>query len=215
MRGFFKNQGFLSIMKVIIITVFLLTFSSCKKEKDIIEIYLTKKRIESYDGIAVKEAIKDSVMLKDILHNYGEKVRVDTINNKLIYMGNFNATHQDLEETPFIKDSEILGMDFKESAIHFKSSVADKIYGQISKWKNPQHTGRQFVLCKNGKIILNGYLLGSMSSYWSNTYSILYYPKESNKGVVKYSIYDSLNLDPEYLKNDKQLRLAFKNRILK
>lgn len=208
-------------MKNHILKIFFLlsiSFISCDDKKDIIEIYLTKNTIESYEGVPLKIAIKDSIIINQIIETYGEEIRIDTINERLIYMGHFSVEQNDLEEKPFIKDSEILGFNFEESKIHFSKSVTTKIYESIPNWRKNNHFGKQFALCHNGKIILNGYLIGSMSSYWSNTYQIFYhnYPEqERSNGIksVEFSFYNSLKFKKS-LKKDKNLYGIFKNRII-
>jgi hypothetical protein len=194
-------------------------FISCEDKKDVIEIYLTKNKIESYDGVALRTAIKDSLIIKQVLEAYGEEIRIDTVKDKPIYMGHFLAKKEDLEEKPFINNSEILGIDFKKSEIHFSKSVTEKIYNSIPKWREKNYFGKQFALCYNGKVILNGYLISSMSKYYSNTYQIEYhkYPEhQRNNGIksVAFSMNDSLNFGENNLKKNKELYNAFKNRIL-
>ena len=148
-------------------------------------------------------------------------VKNDTffLNNKPIYMGHFVAELGDLEEKPFINDSEILGFDFDDSRIHFNKSVTEKIYKSIPEWRKKNHFGKQFVLCHNGKIIVSGYFIGSMSKYHSNTYQINYhrYPEQKRNDTltsVVFSISDSLNFEKNNLKKNKELYHAFKNRLI-
>lgn len=199
--------------------VLFLSFFSCEEKKDVIEIYLTKNKIESYDGVPLRVAIKDSVIINQVLENYGEEIRIDTIKDKPIYMGHFLVAQKDLEEKPFINDFEILGFDFENSEIHFSKSVTEKIYNSIPNWRKQNHFGKQFVLCYNGKIILKGYFLNSWSSYWSNTYQISYHPLPEKKiadtlKYVKYRISDSLNFEKNNLKKNTELYNAFKNRLI-
>lgn len=167
----------------------------------------------------MRTAIKDSIIIKQVIDSYHEEIRIDTVKDKPIYMGHFLVGPKDLEEKPFINDSEILGFDFEDSEIHFSKSVTEKIYKSIPNWRKKNHFGKQFVLCHNGKIILKGYLLGSMSSYWSNTYQIYYHPYPEYKRndtlkSVKFLMSDSLNFEKNYLKKNKELYNAFKNRLL-
>ena len=197
----------------------LLSFISCKEKKDFIEIYLTKNKIESYDGVPLRVAIKNNLIITQILESYGEEIRIDTIKDKPIYMGHFLVEQKDLEEKAFINDSEILGFDFENSEIHFSKSVTSKIYNSIPNWRKKNYFGKQFALCHNGKIILSGYLIGSMSKYSSNTYQIKYhnYPEHKrNSGIksVAFSINDSLNFEKNNLKKNKKLYEAFKNRLI-
>ena len=192
---------------------------SCKKKTDIIEIYLTKDKIESYDGVPLRFAIKDSIIIKQVIDSYHEEIRIDTLKNKPIYMGHFLVEKNDLEDKPFISDSEILGIDFDESRIHFIKSVTEKIYNSIPEWKKKSIFGKQFAMCHNGKIILSGYLIGSMSSYWSNTYQIYYERSPENKrnnGLrsISFLISDSLNFEKNNLMKNEELYNAFKNRLI-
>ena len=203
------------------IFLLLLFLVSCEgKKKDILEIYLTKNRIESYDGVPLRTAIKDSIIIKQVIDSYHEEIRIDTAKDKPIYMGHFLVEQKDLEEKPFINNSEILGFDFENSQIHFSKSVTEKIYKSIPNWRKKNHFGKQFVLCHNGKILLSGYLLGSSSSYWSNTYQISYhpYPEHKRNNTIKsvaFSMSDSLNFEKNNLKKNKELYDAFKNRLIK
>jgi hypothetical protein len=201
-----------------IIFLIFLIFVSCEQKKDIIEIYLTKNKIESYDGVPLRVAIKDSVIINQILKSYKEEIRIDTLKDKPIYMGHFLVNQNDLEDQPFIIDSEILGFDFERSEIHFSKSVTEKIYNSIPTWRKKNHFGKQFVLCRNGKIILNGYLIASTSSYWSHTYQINFhkYPEHKRKNGMKsvaFSMNDSLNFKKNNLKKNKELYDTFKNRL--
>lgn len=198
---------------------FIFLLFSCKKKNDIIEIYLTKDKIESYDGVPLRTAIKDTTIIRQVLESYNEEIRIDTLNNKPIYMGHFVAELGDLEEKPFINDSEILGFDFDDSRIYFSKSVNEKVYKSIPEWRKKSNFGKQFVLCHNGKIILNGYFINSMSSYWSTTHQIIYnsYPEHKRNDTlnsISYLMSDSLNFEKNNLKKNKELYNAFKNRLI-
>ena len=207
----------------ILIVIFLQYFFliSCeKKKKDIIEIYLTKEKIESYDGVPLRTAIKDTEIINQVIKSYNEEIRNDTINDKPIYMGHFVAEFDDLEEKPFITDSEILGFEFEDSRIHFSKSVSEKIYKSIPEWRKKNHFGKQFVLNHNGKIILTGYFINSMSSYWSTTYQIYYHSFPVNKRndtikSVSFLMSDSLNFEKNNLMKDTKIYNVFKDRTLK
>lgn len=198
---------------------FIFLLFSCKKKNDIIEIYLTKNKIESYDGVPLRIAIKDTTIIRQVLESYNEEIRIDTLNNKPIYMGHFVAELGDLEEKPFINDSEILGFDFDDSRIHFNKSVTEKIYKSIPEWRKKNHFGKQFVLCHNGKIIASGYFIGYMSKYHSNTYQIIYHhfteqKRNNSLSSVSFLMSDSLNFEKNNLKKNKDLYNAFKNRLI-
>ena len=197
-----------------------LFFISCEEKSNIIEIYLTKKRIESYDGVPLKIGIKDIKIIEKIRETYGEDIRIDTIKNQPIYMGHFMIEEKDLEEKPFITNNEILGIDFKNSKIHFRESVTKKIYNSIPNWKKNNFFGKQFALCNNGKIILTGYFINSMSKYHSNTYQIVYnnYPattKNEYPKNVAFSINDSLDFEENSLEKNQILYYTFRNRQIK
>ena len=208
--------------------IILISFISCKKvkEEDKIEFYLTKERIQSFDGVSIEEAVfdtnlkRDSIIKKGLLERYGNTVKIDTVEKEIIFAGKFNVKNKDLQNKPFIKNSEILGIDFEKSSISFKESVAYKIYDSIEIWRNKsKYYGKQFVLKHNEKIILNGYFFSMMSSQLSNTYQILYYPINENQkndsiNRVDYLFYEGLNFDKNLDKN-KLLKKAFKNRVIK
>jgi hypothetical protein len=183
--------------------------SSCKNADDKLEIYLTNGLIESFEGIPVKEAVDDSIKYKNIVDLYGEKLKYDTINQKILYSGRFTTEKHDLKDKLFIVDSEILGVDFKKSEIFFTNSVSQKL-------KNLDHSmvrGRQFVLMHNNNTVINGYLFSTYSSYWSNTYQIHFYQSEKiDQKEVRFSFNDSINFDENHLIKNKKLVKAFEKR---
>ena len=199
--------------RVLILVLILQLFFSCKNKEDKLEIYLTKNLVESYEGVPLRNAFKDSSLISNIENLYGKKIRVDTITKKMIYSGRFNVTKNDLQENPFIINSEILGLDFKKSEIIFNRSVSENIYKILPNWKNANVRGRQFVLLHNGQIILKGYLIGTMSSYWSNTYQIHFYNNENlNQETVRFNLNDSINFNENHLMKNKELVSAFLRR---
>ena len=166
-----------------------------------------------------KLKVNELHLLKSDLELNRDFYKIDTLKNKPIYMGHFLVEKNDLEDKPFISDSEILGIDFDESRIHFSKSVTEKIYNSIPEWKKKSIFGKQFAMCHNGKIILSGYLIGSMSSYWSNTYQIYYERSPENKrnnGLrsISFLISDSLNFEKNNLMKNEELYNAFKNRLI-
>lgn len=199
--------------------IFSVFFASCTKKKDIIEIYLTKNEIESYDGVPLRLGIKDSVIIKQVEDIYGKGVRVDTITDKLIYMGHFNVKKKDLEEKPFINDAEILGFDFERAEMHFNESVTKKIYNKLPTWNKQNIIGKQFALCHNGKIVLTGYMYPAMGRYHSNTYQISFhrYPTVQRKNKIKSTVYwvhDSAYVEKNHLLKDKEFYNVFKSRMI-
>ena len=202
-----KNQFFYFVL--------LLLISCQQKKEDTLEIYLTNHRIDSYEGVPLRVAIKDSVILRQVLESWGEEIRIDTVNNKPIFMGHFQAEEKDLQKKPFIKDSEIIGLDFKNSRIHFKKSVPEKIYDSLPEWNKRKEFGKQFVLCHNGKIVIKGYLINSYSSKWSSTYLISYHALPAKNDAIKevsFPINYGLNFEENNLKKHENLYGAFKKR---
>lgn len=191
-------------------------FISChQKESDLIEIYLTNNRIDSYEGVPLRIAVKDSVILKHVLESWGENVRIDTIKNKTIFMGHFEAENKDLQKKPFIRDSEIMGLDFKNSKIHFTKSVSKRIYDSLPEWNKSKEFGKQFVLCHNGKIVMKGYLLNSWNKFPSSTYQIYYHRLPDKNDTIKevsFSVDYGLNSAENNLKTNTDLYQAFNNR---
>ena len=141
-----------NILSIYIIS--LLTVSCVEKENTDkkIEIYLTNKRIESYEGIK-PENLKDTTKFKDLLERFNKiAIKLDTINNDIIFAGAFNANDEDLDVKPLINSNEILMFDFTSSKIIMKESVVKKI--KDLDWKMGDDFGRQFVLCINKKPVL-------------------------------------------------------------
>lgn len=191
--------------------VFIFFLTSCKR-KDTIEIFLTKERIESYDGIPFNSAIEDTVLLNRVYKLYGSNLRYDTINKELLFMGRFNASKEDLEETPFILDEEIIGLDTKDSKIYFTNSVSKKIYTSLNKWREKGgFLGKQFVICLNGEIVSNGYFDSMFNRYYCKTNKILFY---NNKDIQKNVgfIIDSSNIEIGKLDKNSTIISIFKNR---
>ncbi len=196
------------------------TITSCSEKPDVIEIYLTKNKIETYEGIPLTDELKSKLKEQGHSENYINEVRMNITKNKLVYTGHFLVKKEDLEEKPFIKNSEIIGLDFENSEIHFSKSVAQKILNSLPKWQKNNYFGKQFVLCHNKKVVLSGYFLNNMTSYWSNTYQIFYYqlPKSQENDTiktVKYLMVDSLKFKKNTLIKNKELFETFKNRVIK
>lgn len=124
---------------------------ACTKQ-DQIELYLTKEPIESYEGIALNQSQLDSATQSEIQQLYGEQLRVDTLQNRLLYSGRFKLSQQELQEKPFIIDAEILHLDFENSQLVLQPSVVDKLAKAMPSWQNYGVRGRQFALCYNGEI---------------------------------------------------------------
>lgn len=147
--------------------IFLLILSSCQqKNQDVIEIYLTKERIPNKVGIPIQEYFRINNFDLSEVERYPEKyefMTVDTTNQQLIDLGNFNFEIKDLEQYPFITNDEILGFDVERAELILKNEVVDK----FSKLKY----NTQFVLFINKKPVINGYLeTGFSSRLFNNTY---------------------------------------------
>lgn len=191
-----------NILSIYIIS--LLTVSCVEKENTDkkIEIYLTNKRIESYEGIK-PENLKDTTKFKDLLERFNKiAIKLDTINNDIIFAGAFNANDEDLDVKPLINSNEILMFDFTSSKIIMKESVVKKI--KDLDWKMGDDFGRQFVLCINKKPVLNGYFYHPASSYLSNTYQIFIDDYIKNGSEVSYKIYFGKDLNTPNLKENKE-----------
>lgn len=201
--------------RVLILLIFLILFISCEK-KDLIEIFLTKNRIESYDGKSLKSSIKDSLILDRITNLYGDNLRYDSIKDRIIYMGRFNAVKSDLQLEPFIKDSEILELDVSASRIYFKEMVQNRIYDSLPKWtKEGGFVGRQFVICLNGKIVSNGYFDSMWDRFECKTNTIFFYHDKYDSSKKVGFLIDSANIELSYLKKNSSFISAFKSRIKK
>ncbi|MFN4197562.1 MAG: hypothetical protein ACK4FS_00895 [Flavobacterium sp.] len=199
------------ILPVVLILLF--HISSCTNADDKLEIYLTNGIIESFEGIPLKEAVGDSIKYKEIVDLYGEKLKYDTINQKILYYGRFTIEENDLKDKPFIIDSEILGVDFKKSEIIFTNSVSKKIYQELKNVDHSMVRGRQFVLMHNNNPVINGYLFSTYSSYWSNTYQIHFNHSEKiDQKEVRFSFTGSINFDEYHLIKNKKLVKAFEKR---
>ena len=154
----------------------ILLFSSCKKKEDKIEIYLTKERIESNDGVSIKDFYTEEKLqnlpdysIERINNLINKNVRIDTLREyrNIIYCGNFKANFEELERNPIINDSEIINFNTKKSAFKFDNSVLEK----LSKIElDTNYIGKQFAVCINKKPIMFGYILNSFENYYSENY---------------------------------------------
>ena len=150
---------------------FFFIFISCQKNEDKIEIYLTKEPIEFTEGIHLKDYFTDDSIknkhestINNINRLINKNVRIDTIKKELIYCGDFTATKEQLEEKPFIEDSEIINFNSKSSIINFEKSVIKKFDG-LKYYEDK--IGIQFAVCINEKPVMFGYFIKniSMKSY--------------------------------------------------
>jgi UDP-glucose 6-dehydrogenase len=173
---------------------------SCKKKNDIIEIYLTKEKIESYDGVPLRTAIKDTTIIRQVLESYKEEIRINTVNNKPIYMGHFSAKFSDLEEKPFINDSEIVGFDFENSDIVLIGTEYDELSRELIKiyTKLQLKTVNAFVMSTKAaeitKLAINSYLASKIS--FANTLGNL---------ILKSGLQEESSLIVKTMENDSRI----------
>ena len=169
--------------KILLLLIFIQFWISCsndksskieKNEKTVIEIYLPKKRIQTKKGIKVTDSLLDkkySPDLKKLIEkDWKKNVRYDTIKKRFIYAGEFKATKKDLPEKPFINDNEIIDFDFNTNTLILSKTAVEK----IKKMHSDIRFSKQFVLTSNKKPILCGYFYNIISSYYVDTYYIIY-----------------------------------------
>jgi hypothetical protein len=87
----------------------------------------------------------------------------------------FFVDKNDLEDTAFIKDNEILGYSFRNTNVKFKDAnildtrqafdVSTIVTKRVENLKIPLGSGRQFALVVNGTIIYSGYFWNLISSW--------------------------------------------------
>jgi hypothetical protein len=141
---------------------FILTFISCKKEEDKIEIYLLKDRILSSEGIPLIE--REGFLKTDKNLEFAKYLRYDTISKQMIYGGRFEVKTDDLLAEPFIEDEEIIEVNLNTSEF----ILSQKGKNKIKELKPSMKHGIQFVICVNRKPILTGYFRSNISSYILN-----------------------------------------------
>lgn len=195
------------------IKIIILLFISCAKKSHEFGIYLTKQRINSKEGVSLYK-LKNNSKYKKLVDNLNSEVEIDTIKNKIIYGGEFDATINDIEKTPFINSYEINSLDTLTGNISFDNSVISKLH-----MLKPSMYGRQFAICLDNKIIFTGYFWTSYSSYVGTWNYILYnhtskenkknyYLEKSNgmnepKSKINFSKYPDLI---NYLKSNNKLK---------
>jgi hypothetical protein len=157
---------------------FFFIFISCQKNEDKIEIYLTKERIESTDGILIKDFYTEEKLqnlpnfsIERIKKLITKNARIDTTKEyrNIIYCGKFIANFEEWEKSPIINNSEIISFNVKESTFEFDKLVIEKL-SKIEFDEN--YIGKQFAICVNKKPIMFGYFLNSFQSYYSENYTL-------------------------------------------
>jgi hypothetical protein len=102
---------------------------------------------------------------------YLTKTKLLTVNTKLptSIAGYFYATKNDLVDSPFIKDSEILSYNVKRGNIKFTKETSLL----ISKLEPIINEGIQFVITVNKEPVLNGYFINKLTSQPVISYMIM------------------------------------------
>lgn len=181
---------------ILIIFIFLSCNRTEEKNTSNIEIYLTKNRIESYQGVKLENVITDSLKIFNMHKRWGEKpIRIDTTNSQLILAGAYEVNQKDLQNKPFIKFDEIISFNKDNGTLTLNKIAINK----LSKIKSDSF-GQQFVLTINGKPEIIGYFYQSAYSYGSNTY---HYPYLQNFKVNKeLELYHGLELRSVDIKSE-------------
>ena len=161
--------------------LFSLVLVSCnqiqRNENPKIEIYLTKSRIESYQGNPITKSIIDSLNLNKLGDRFDFNIiRLDTLNDDFVFAGEFKAEKSNLKEKPIINNSDIQSFNTNNGKLVLNSAGARK----LSKLDYVGY-GKQFVLYIDGNPKLNGYFFSPIYSYWCSTYHYPYIPNEDTK----------------------------------
>jgi len=176
--------------KSLLFLIFTLLFVGCTEKSDnVLEIYLLEERQPSSIGIPMSElssSYKEKLALtvEDLKYT-----NFDTINNKLIFGGEFNFLDSKIQKYPFLKDDEIIAIDTVNSIITLNKSGVDK----ITNLKPDMINGVQFVICNNKKPVFSGYFWSKYSSFKSSWYCIEY--DHLDKISNTYKIYKSFGMN--------------------
>jgi hypothetical protein len=214
--GHFNNGQ----MKFLILILAVLSLASCK-EKHEIEIYLLKERVPNKHGVPVRD-IKE---FREGLDAHPEEAKnyvfatYDTVTKQMVFADAFDAPPKEKwQDKPFIKDTEILGLNTFDGKIRLSNSGGIKIIAL----KHDHLRGLQFVVSDNGKPIMTGYFWNMFSSLESNADNILYLCSEDpSKEYYDFEI-QRTNWKPSFakktnFKNYPELVNAFKesDRLIK
>ncbi len=168
--------------RITLILLFLLFFAfSCNNKKDDeFEIYLINKRIPSKNSVLISTLTK-SEKFKDLVNNVPKDTEIDTINNQIIFGGEFEVSNKYLNRKPFIEMNEIISLDTLNGEIMFSEKGSSKLNNLKTNMK-----GVQFVICLNKKIIFTGYFWTTYSSYIGSWNCIEYdHTKKNNSNNFK------------------------------
>ena len=119
-----------------------------------IEFYLLKKIVESSDSIG-------QIKIGDSLH-------------AMRLPGNFHATIENLDDTAFIKDDEIIAFFIKKYTKENKTTeqhffiLSEAAVDRIKKLDIPLCCGKQFALLVEGEFVYGGYFWNYFSSFSCN-----------------------------------------------
>ncbi len=149
-----------------------LFFISCKYQKidkkPVIEIYLTKTRIKSHQGLVIDDSNIDSLGYTDSKNRFNFNIiRLDTISDQLIFAGEFKASKRDLKDKPFLEANRIIRFNHKNGQLLVDSIGAKR----ISELSNSNNIGHQFVLTIDNEPKLFGYFYSYPFSFYCHTYT--------------------------------------------
>lgn len=113
------------------------------------------------------------------------KSRKPNLNPAIGISGQFWVNKTDLQDTPFIKDVEILGCTYEKDTVKYNDSslitikqifkIAATVAPRIRNIEIPLCCGRQFALVVNGEIVYSGYFWNTLSSFGCNTITAFVY----------------------------------------
>jgi hypothetical protein len=129
--------------------VFIIFFVYSCQKKDNVEIYL------------LKEVKPNKIGVKYLNDDKYDTTTYDSIKNIYYKWGDFDYEKVDLNEKPFISNSEILSLDTLKGVIKFNRNASQRIIKITSDF----HRSKQFVITVNGKPVMNGYFHNIFSSF--------------------------------------------------
>jgi hypothetical protein len=177
-----------------------LILTSCnnteKKNSPNIEIYLTKNRIQSNQGIEINSKNIDSFGYKKVADRFDfDIVRLDTMNSALIFAGEFVADKKDLNSEPLLSNKNILEFNSQNGFLKVDSIGAKKIKGIDAKGY-----GTQFVLTINKEPKLFGYFYSYPFSYYCHTYN---YDYVQTSLITEFKLNYGMDMYPVDLEKEK------------
>ena len=177
-------------------------------KENCIEIYIYKEPILPENCFYIKDLNKYRKDLKLEEHFKKSKLIFDTIHNELLHGASFIKTTNNITKIPLIQNSNIKSFNLNSSNLVLEKGIK---LGKIPLPKDSNHL-RQFVILKNNKPIMCGYLYNIFASAnIKNTNIILCEIKTSNAFTLLK--FDSKNkISKINLKKDyPELYHAFKN----